>query len=262
MSRICPLFSGSKANCTYISCESGGFLVDIGCSYKSFLLALENVGGDLDTIRGIFITHEHSDHIAGLKTFLKNNSIPLFASQSTISALIAGNILPNKCDVVTADEGDIEINGCLVSRFATSHDCKDSSGYSFTVPNGEKVSVCTDTGVLTDDSKKHLLGSKAVLIESNHDITMLKNGPYPPQLKARILSDVGHLSNTSCSQFLPELLKSGTNRIILGHLSQNNNTPLHALSSAQNSLSLIGATKGKDYILAAAKPDNNEVIVF
>ena len=85
MSRICPLFSGSKANCTYISCESGGFIVDIGCSYKSFLQAFNNVGGDLSLIRGIFITHEHIDHILGLKVFLKNNRVPLFASKGTIT---------------------------------------------------------------------------------------------------------------------------------------------------------------------------------
>ena len=262
MSRICPLFSGSKANCTYISCESGEFIIDIGCSYRSFLQAFKNVGGDLSLIRGIFITHEHTDHILGLKMFLKNNSVPLFASRGTISALIAENVIPEGCDVVIADENEIEINGLIISRFATSHDCRDSSGYSFTVPNGEKVSVCTDTGILTEDSKKHLIGSKAVLIESNHDITMLKNGPYTPKLKMRILSSVGHLSNTACSQFLPELLKSGTNRIILGHLSQNNNTPLLAISSAHNSLSVIGATMGKDYILTAAAPKDNEVIVF
>lgn len=262
MSRICPLFSGSKANCTYIYCESGSFIVDMGCSYKSFLLALESVGGDLQNIRGIFITHEHSDHIAGLKTFLKNNKIPLFASKDTLNALISNNTISSSADLIEANDVDIDINGTIISRFATSHDCVGSSGYSFTVPNGEKVSVCTDTGILTEDTKTHLLGSKAVLIESNHDITMLKNGPYPPVLKARILSETGHLSNTTCAAFLQELLKSGTNRFILGHLSQNNNTPMLALSASTDSLNLIGAIQGKDYILKAAKPNGNEVTLF
>ena len=119
MSRICPLFSGSKANCTYISCESGGFIVDMGCSYKSFLQAFDSVGGDISSVRGIFITHEHSDHIKGLKIFLKNNRVPLFATKGTLSALIAENIVPEGCDVVLADGDDTEINGCIISRFAT-----------------------------------------------------------------------------------------------------------------------------------------------
>ncbi|MCQ2455346.1 MAG: MBL fold metallo-hydrolase [Clostridia bacterium] len=262
MSRICPLFSGSKANCTYISVDGGSFLVDMGCSYKSFLLALEKIGGDLSEIRGIFITHEHYDHIAGLKTFLKNNNIPLFASNETLHALARIDSLPSRCDAIGLDGTEIEIGSTVVSRFATSHDCIGSSGYSFTAQNGAKVSVCTDTGILTEDTVNNLLGSNICLIESNHDITMLKNGIYPPYLKARILSDKGHLSNTTCAEFLPRLLESGTNRFILGHLSQNNNTPLLALNTAKTSLAVKGAKINSDYLLSTANPNNNEVIPF
>lgn len=262
MSRICPLMSGSKANCTYISCESGSFLVDIGSSYKQFLSAFCAVGGSLEAVKGILITHEHSDHVGGLKMFLKNNQIPLIASAKTLDSLVDKDLIPKSCNIIKANDEPLMLGDVLISRFPTSHDCEGSSGYSFTVKNGDKVSVCTDTGILTDEAKENLLGSKAVLIESNHDITMLKNGPYHAALKARILSDKGHLSNTSCSAFLPELLKSGTNRIILGHISQNNNTPLLALSTAKQSLSLIGAEEGKDYLISAAKPQGNEVSVF
>ncbi len=262
MSRICPLFSGSKANCTYIASNDTAVLVDIGCSYKSFLTALNESGGDLSKIKAIFITHEHSDHIGGLKIFLKNNNIPVVASSKTLSTLIKNNFIPQDATVIDAESSLINVDGISVSRFQTSHDCSGSSGYSFTAESGEKVSVCTDTGILTEDAKNGILGSNVVLLESNHDITMLKNGPYNAALKTRILSDKGHLSNTACSEFLPELLKSGTTRIILGHLSQNNNTPLLAHSTAISSLSLIGAKENRDYILKIASPHSNGGIGF
>ncbi len=262
MSRICPLFSGSKANCTYISGTTGGILVDIGCSYKSFLSALEKIGGKLCDIKAVAITHEHSDHIAGLKTFLKNNNVPLIASKQTLNTLADNNYIPINVDVIEADKCDINLFDISIRRFATSHDCLGSSGYSITLPNGSVASICTDTGVLTDDAKKSVLGSNIVLIESNHDVTMLKNGPYPPQLKMRILSDLGHLSNSACADFLPTLLSHGTNRIILGHLSQKNNNPMIAKSTAENALFEIGAKENIDYLLSVAKPDNNEVMSF
>lgn len=262
MPRICPLFSGSKANSTVIQASVGAFVVDIGCSYKMFLKSISEIGISIDDIRAIMVTHEHSDHIAGLKTFLKNNDIPLIASERTVFSLIAMDVIPANTDIILSDETETEISGCLINRFPTSHDCMGSSGYSLTMPKGERVAVCTDTGVLTKESKEMLLGCKAVLIESNHDVSMLKNGPYPPNLKMRILSKKGHLSNNDCASFLPELLKSGTQRFVLGHLSQNNNTPLLARSASRNSLMDIGAKDGFDYILSVAKPDSNEVIAF
>ncbi len=262
MSRICPLFSGSKANSTVISGKSGSIIVDIGCSYKSFLLALQNANENINDIKAIAITHEHSDHIAGLKTFLKNINVPLIASTKTAEALINHNCLQKNTDIIVADDCDIVIEDMVISRFGTSHDCIGSSGYTVTFDGKNFAGICTDTGVLTDNAKEQLKKCKAVIIESNHDITMLKKGPYPPQLKMRILSDLGHLSNSACSEFLPILLKSGTTRFILGHLSQNNNTPMLALSSAESSLKVAGAYKNRDYIITAAKPDNNEVMLF
>ncbi len=262
MSRICPLFSGSKSNCTIISGSSGAVLVDVGCSYKQLLSALNNINADISHIKAVAITHEHSDHINGLKMLLKNNNIPVIASKQTLDTLINAAVIPSTADIILANEYEIEINDMIISRFPTSHDCVGSSGYSVFVDKDKKFSVCTDTGILTNEAKTALLGSSAVVIESNHDINMLRNGFYPPYLKMRILSEKGHLSNNACAEFLPQLLQSGTNRIILGHLSQNNNTPLLATTTAVNSLSVAGAKENFDYILYAAKPNNNEVLTL
>lgn len=262
MSIICPLFSGSKANSTVISGKSGSIIVDIGCSYKSFLLALQKIHENLSDIKAVAITHEHSDHIAGLKTFLKNNNVPVIASKETAETLIKNDYIQKNTDIILADNCDIVIDDMIITRFATSHDCVGSSGYVVSFDNKTFAGVCTDTGFLTDASKEQLKKCKTVLIESNHDITRLKNGPYPPQLKMRILSNQGHLSNSACAEFLPTLLENGATRFILGHLSQNNNTPMLALSANENSLKAFGAVKNQDYILTAAKPSDNEVMLF
>lgn len=262
MSRICPLFSGSKANCTFISHSGAGILVDIGCSYRAFLKAISLHNIDIKSIKAVAITHEHSDHIGGLKLFLKENNVPVIASKKTLDALIDSSVIVENTKVIIAEKDDINVEDMLITRFATSHDCEGSSGYSVKFTDGNRISVCTDTGILTDDAKLNLLGSKAVILESNHDIGMLKNGPYPPYLKMRILSDKGHLSNNACAEFLPKLLNSGTDRFILGHISQNNNTPVLALKTSENALSLSGAKADYDYILKAANPNNNEVLAL
>lgn len=259
MSKLCPLFSGSDGNVTYISALGGGILVDAGASYKGICEALERSGGSILEIRAVAVTHEHSDHIKGLKTLLTKTKIPLIASAVTAETLVGMDVVPSETKIIIADQNKTEISGLMVSRFATSHDCEGSSGYVVTLPDGMRIGVCTDLGVVTDEVRAALIGCKAVLIESNHDLKMLKQGPYPAQLKMRIMSEKGHLSNNSCAAELPQLLKSGTDRIILGHISKNNNMPMLALSSARATLADIGAQNGIDYILSAAKPFGNGV---
>ena len=173
-----------------------------------------------------------------------------------------GNIVKGKRTCVIDGEAPFECNGAVISRFATSHDCEGSSGYTFLMPDGKKISVCTDLGVVTEDVRKAISGSDAVLIESNHDVDMLNKGPYPPELKMRIMSEKGHISNNACSAELVRLLNSGTKRFILGHLSQKNNTPLLALSSAEAALADKGAKNGRDYLLSVAAPSENRVTVI
>lgn len=260
MARICPLCSGSGGNSTYIGFSSGAVLVDAGASCKSILEGVSVVGG-VDALRAIAITHEHTDHIKGLKTLLKKTGVPLIASSATLDALTKADIIPTGVELIPADNGDITFGNIILSRFETSHDTIGSSGYVLS-EGDTKISVCTDLGTVTDTVREAIRGSDAVLLESNHDVEMLKRGPYPPDLKLRILSEHGHLSNNACAAELPELLKSGTTRIILGHLSLHNNMPTLATASARAALADIGATEGRDYILKVAKPCLSEAVVL
>ena len=262
MSRICPLFSSSSGNSTYIGTQNGGVLVDAGASFKGICEAINSARGSIDEITAVFITHEHDDHIKGLKTLLNKTNATLFASAKTLEALAELNKISAKTKVVALDENFVEAGGIIARRFATSHDCEGSSGYSFILPDNKKVAVCTDSGIITEQMRSALLGNDLVLLESNHDIQMLKQGPYPPHLKVRILSDLGHLSNNACAGELEGLLNSGTTRFILGHLSQHNNTPMMAKATAEAALIKKGAQNGKDYFLTVAKPKDNGVTVI
>lgn len=262
MARLCTLASGSGGNSTYISTSYGDILVDAGISCKAIMQAIDTAGGDISRLRAVAVTHTHIDHIKGLKTFLKNVKIPLVASVKTLEHLAQNNIIPEGVSIIAADDENLDFGDIKVDFFATSHDAEGSGGYVITLSDGRRASVCTDLGIMSDDIRHKLSGCDAVLLESNHDIEMLRHGPYPAALKLRILSDEGHLSNTACSAELPTLLKSGTTRIVLGHISAENNTPLLALSSARTALAQIGAQDGVDYILQTAKPKTVGVTIF
>lgn len=262
MSKICPLYSGSTGNCTYIETKNGNILIDAGASFKGISENLEFLESSPSKISAVAITHEHSDHIKGLKTFLNKTDALLIASEKTACKLVSNNLIPAKTKVITIHEKPIEINNILINRFPTSHDCDGSSGYTFILPDNKKFALCTDLGVITDEVRKSILGSDLILIESNHDIGMLKSGPYPPHLKARIMSDKGHISNNVCAAELKYLFQNGTKRFILGHLSQHNNTPLLAKSCATAALMDLGAVEYNDYFLSVAKPKGNSMTVI
>lgn len=259
MAIFCPLFSGSSGNCEYIGYGDCGVLIDIGISAKRLTAALYENNISPDTIKAIFVTHEHSDHICGLRVFASKHNIQIFCSAKTKIALEKDEKL--KALGIFEFENAVEIGGFKVVRFNTSHDCEGSSGYKVTTPDGKTIAVCTDLGYLSDEVKSSLIGCNAVMLESNHDPSMLRNGPYPLTLKARIASDCGHLSNNCCAEFLPELIKSGTTRIILGHLSKENNRPKLAFDSAVDCLKLYGYTAEVDYMLTVATADNGKPMI-
>lgn len=262
MAIICPLFSGSTGNSTYIGAKNGGILIDVGASAKGIGVALEKAGADFEEIKAIAITHCHDDHIKGLKAVLKKTGAKLIASEKTAERLVAEEKVLPDTEIITLDGNGILINDLQLVGFNTSHDSEGSCGYCVDFSDGKKFSLCTDTGVITDGIRQAISGSDAILIESNHDIDMLKKGPYPPFLKVRIMSDKGHISNAVCAGEVLNLFKNGTNRFILGHLSLNNNTPLLAQSCSESVLMDLGAKNGKDYILNVAKPKENGVTVI
>lgn len=260
MAKLSPLFSGSTANSTYIGGSFGGILVDAGSSFSSLKAECEAKGFDLSSVRAVLITHSHSDHTKGLSALLKKIHIPVIASKETLNYLDNHNMLPGGTEVFEIQEKPMDIWGVQTGFFKTSHDALGSGGYTFILPDENKISVCTDLGVVTDEVRKALIGSQLIMLESNHDLKMLKSGPYPPELKMRIMSDKGHLSNMSAAAELKYFYENGTNRFVLAHLSQHNNLPKLAYNTATASLLDLGAKADEDYILKVAAPKNNGVI--
>jgi len=249
-----PLFSGSGGNSAYIGGAGGGILIDAGVSAKRLAGALALIGVDPGRVGAVFVTHEHDDHIRGLRVFCERHHIPVFASEGTLCALERTGTLTAKMRWSPMPAGGVEACGLLVRRFATSHDAADPCGFTCEAEGGEKYAVATDTGCLTGEVKQALKGCDTILLESNHEVTMLQNGPYPYFLKRRILSDMGHLSNAACADFLPGLLRTGTARFYLAHLSRENNTPELAYACAKTAFDLAGAREGIDYELRVYAP--------
>lgn len=255
MAKICPLFSGSRGNSYYISAAGNGILIDAGRSAKQLENALAENSIDISSIRAIFVTHEHTDHVQGLRVFSSRHKIKVYASGATIGALERAEAVNEKVDINEIDSRGIAVDNMLVRPFETSHDCAGGVGYTVAMSDGTKIALATDTGYVTDEMLQAITGCTAAVIESNHDVGMLMNGTYPYPLKRRILSDRGHLSNDTCSKLLPQLVESGTTRFILAHLSRENNMPLIAENSAVYELVQNGMKRNKDFTLMVAPPE-------
>lgn len=255
--RIVSICSSSKANCTYIESGGKGFIVDIGCTYKALCEGLALADRSVSDINAVFITHEHSDHIGGLLTLTKKLNVPVYASEGTLGRIVSKGKADSKADLRVIDDINTAPINVKAHAFHTPHDSAESTDYTF-FDGDNKIAVCTDLGHITEEVRRNLLGCRFVLLEANYDPEMLtRNLDYPYQLRQRIRSDRGHLSNGDCAAFSRELIKSGTVSILLGHLSQNNNTPELALKTVENALRNTGAVKGKDYLLDAAAVTGN-----
>ena len=260
MARFCPLFSSSSGNCIYIGTSNTNILIDAGISLRKIENALQGIGQNASNINAIFVTHEHNDHIAGLSRFAKKYAAKIYASKKTKTQL-QNNANFDGIDILEI-ENEVELEGVKITRFATSHDCVGSSGYRATFCDGLSFAVCTDTGIITDEIRHGITGCDLVMLESNHDINLLNHGPYTALLKARILSDKGHISNTVCAEEVAKLVQSGTTRIILGHLSPQNNTPELARETTYKKLLSKGLTEGQDYLLYVAPKENGKLFSF
>ena len=231
--------SGSSGNCLLLSGGGTNILIDDGISTRRLSGLLASCCLTLQDIGGVLITHEHSDHISGLKTLLSRCSCELIAPHTVASRLIGQ--LPaceERLRIVPVGE-EFSVGRLIVRAFHTPHDTDESVGYR--VSCGTVFAVATDMGCVTDEIRAGLAGADAVLIEANHDEQMLRYGRYPAPLKRRILSDRGHLSNDCCAALVQELAQSGTGTIILGHLSRENNTPEAARRAVEPALDGTGA---------------------
>ena len=234
--RICSLYSGSTGNCTYIASEKAKILVDAGKSARSLCLALRDIGSDISEIDAIFITHEHTDHVSALETLSKKHHIPIHAPKRCADHISARGTATSSCVVPHPPLFSVELDGITVSSFLTSHDSLCPVGYKVVSCDGESCGIATDTGMVTVSTADALKGCHSVVLECNHDKRMLAVGSYPPHLKDRIASAVGHLSNDDCAKMAAYLSENGTSSFILAHLSEENNTKELALSTVRQAV--------------------------
>ncbi len=247
---IMTIASSSKGNCILVRNKNAVLLVDMGISLRRLSLGLKEQGLSLNDVDGVLITHEHIDHIRGLKSLCCSTNIPVYAHNDIIYEL-ENRINYTGINHYGIIESGFAINGIDVQPFRVQHDTICPLGFSF-MDNNSKVSIATDLGVLTDGVIRNLCGSNIVLLESNHDETMVANSSYPALVIERILSNKGHLSILACAKVLPVLVESGLETIILGHLSDNNNNPRLAYSTSADSLIGAGMKLGEDVILDVA----------
>lgn len=250
MARIYPLFSSSKGNSTFIGTEKGGILIDCGVSCKRMMNALELNNIPASAVQAIFITHEHSDHVSGLKIFTGKTGCPVYGQKRTLQRLIDADKICPTSPVIDITGKTIVAADMEIKCFNTPHDTIQSCGYRIHTPDDRYCAVCTDLGHVTDEVHEALLGCRLVLLESNYDENMLRTGGYPLYLKERILSKNGHLSNDDCAEEASYLIENGTTHIVLGHLSQDNNRPRIADSAVERGLSQF--RRGRDYLLGVA----------
>ncbi len=253
---FCPLYSGSSGNALFCQYGSTRLLIDAGKTGRCIGEALEKIGVKPETLSGLLITHEHSDHILGAGVLARRYHLPVYATQETWLAM-DGKLGKMPGDLVrTVQSGKSFWLGEIgVEPFSIPHDAADPVGYRLWGGN-ISISTATDLGVFTDDVYDRIAGSTMVLLESNHDPDMLKANPhYSAQLKARILGDHGHLSNDACAYALLRLIAGGTRNLILGHLSGENNTPVLARRVSEAAMNREGIRPGEDVRLTVALRD-------
>lgn len=248
--QIHTLSSSSKGNCALIIDGDDAILIDAGISARAITSALAGFGLRPEELSGILVTHEHTDHVRGLATLIKRPLAPIFAPRTVANHL--------RWSIAGVDDFIVElplmeetmVGGLSVFPFPTPHDTPQSVGYRIT---GSRIlGFCTDCGHVTEDMLRGLAGADAAVIEANHDPRLLMDGPYPPLLKRRILSDRGHLSNEACGRLALSLARGGARNIVLAHLSLENNTPALALEAVTSALSAGGFVPDRDVFVAVA----------
>jgi phosphoribosyl 1,2-cyclic phosphodiesterase len=251
------LASSSSGNSTFIRTDRTCILVDAGLSKRDILSRLAAIGEAPENLDAILITHEHSDHVSGLVTLAKQLNVPIFITRLTADAIPWEEYAPNlDCFQAgtTFSVGDIEVDS-----FTIPHDAIDPVGFCFRA-QGIKVGLVTDLGHITDSIRFHLKGTHLLILESNHDLGMLKDGPYPWCVRQRIMGRMGHLSNDAACDFIKQDLDTSVSTLILGHLSEHTNFPAIVQVEATRALSNRGLFGPR---LVVAKPkQQTEVFTY
>lgn len=284
--RFCVLASGSAGNCAFLATPKTRILIDAGLSVRELTKRLAQIGESPDDLDAVFITHEHSDHVSGLPRLIryrekKKKPIPVFVSKLTSPqidwnlpdnsvpaepkpqyhhyhrAAVSKAPAPANVEAFQAGSGWM-FGNIAVQSFTIPHDATDPCGFTFQA-EGIKVGIATDLGYVTDSLRHHLRRAQMLLLESNHDLEMLKVGPYPWSVKQRVMGRNGHLSNGHTCEFLENDLDSGVQTLILGHLSEHNNHPEIVRIGAEQSLEKRGL---KPRLVVAEQKNNTEVFTY
>ncbi len=258
---FCSLSSGSSGNCYYLGNEFNGILIDAGISAGAIRKFLKNMGISMQTIMGVLVTHNHSDHIRGLEVLTRKNNLPVFTTNKIWESIISRK---NNISGVTVREIALQqkfhLAGFDIVAFPVSHDAPETTG--FHISAGElNITIATDLGHICQTAAPYMKAANLLVIESNYDEQMLVNGKYPPFLKARIQSDHGHLGNHQTSAFLADNVSENLRYICLAHLSNKNNSPDLALQTLQQTFSERGiSTNGQLRISVLNRHKPSEVI--
>lgn len=243
MTSFTTLYSGSSGNSVLVQCDGRCILVDVGKNCKCTVESLTKLGIDPKQVDMVAVTHDHSDHIQGLRVFLKKYQTPVCASRATLDSLISrGVIAPEHPMVCTDDAPMVHTDNFDLFYFATPHDAEGSLAYVILTKDGKRVAVATDMGHLPKDFYGFVSGCDGVVLESNYDEDMLYSCGYPYYLKRRIKSDYGHLSNVDCAKTVWELYQTGVKKFVLAHLSINSNYPDLAFATTESYLKRLGVS--------------------
>lgn len=251
--KFCPIASGSSGNCIYIGTDEANILIDAGISGVRIAEGLKRINVSPHDIDAVFITHDHSDHIKGAGIFSRRFKTPVYATEGTwrvmsesVGPMDGGNVK------VIERERAFKFKDMEIVPFDIPHDAAEPVGFSV-FSDGAKVTVATDIGRPSDELAEMLEGCDIVLIEANHDVEMLKAGPYPFYLKKRILGDLGHLSNIAAGELLDSIFSPRLKHVYLGHLSAENNTPMLAYETVTDILKRGGKLSGRCMMRCASR---------
>lgn len=259
---ISSIASSSSGNSYLISDGKTHLVLDAGVSCKKITGALEAYGIEQESVSGIFITHEHTDHVKSIGTLIKKlGNAKVYSSRGTAYNCDKFERIPYERITYMSSQDEVKRGGIVVKAFSLSHDAAEPIGFSFTSEDS-KLTVVTDTGIVTDEIFDEIKKSDVVVLEANHEVNILEYGPYPYNLKRRILSDIGHLSNVTAGNVITKAVEAhrsadkGKMEVLLAHLSSTNNTPEQARITVANILEENGMFEGRDFDLRVAL--NNE----
>ena len=248
--------SGSSGNCYFLGTATDGLLVDIGVGIRALRKYSKDYGIHLNTVKHILVTHDHADHIKSVGAFSFDFHVPVYATAKVHAGIDRNYCVQRKVDDDMKHEltpgQTLQIGQFMVTPFAVPHDASENVGYQIEV-EGVTFVIITDVGSVTEEVRQRIANANYLIIEANHDVEMLTNGPYPAYLKQRILSPSGHLSNAECGHAIAENMTEKLRHVWLCHLSEENNHPELARKTVETILRSYGIIPGKDIQLEVLK---------